>query len=635
MSPQYYLDVMSMGFGFNSKILRVNLTSGRHSVQTLPEKFYRDWFGGYGLGSRLLYSELRPKTDPLGPENMLGFAAGILTGVGTFSTGSFGVFCKSPLTGTWGDSRCGGYWGPELKNTGFDAVLFEGRAAAPVYVQITNDAVEVRDAKHLWGKKDAETEETIKDEAADDKAQVVCIGPAGERLALTSSIMHDKGRAAGRSGVGAVMGSKNLKAVAVRGVKPPEIAYPDRLRELTREWIQTNLKDEDFKEFQKYGTTKINEPSALNGDSPVKNWGGIGEIDFPEAAKIGDEAEFRYFEKRYACYGCSIGCGAIVSLKGKCPVSTHRPEYETASAFGSLLLNTDVESIVRCTDICNEYGLDTISAGAAVAFAIECSEERLVDSSQTDGIRLRWGGSQAIEEMTQNMAEGKGFGGALANGVMRAAIKVGKGSERYAMHVAGQELPMHDPKYTPGLATTYVADATPARHTQGTEWGLKDRIPGIDNPEIKNKYDGSSKERAMAHTIMAKSMHCVNALGVCQFPTIFNAKPAYERFLNAVTGWNLTVHDYLDVGERIAAIRQAFNVREGFRPADFRLPDRAIGKPPQERGPLEGVTIAVDSQVKQYFRLMDWDVHTGKPSKDRLLVLGLEDVARDLYPVNR
>jgi len=620
-----------MRFGFNGRTLRINLNTGKHSVQNLPETFYRDWFGGYGLGARLLYSELRPKTDPIGPDNILGFASGILTGVGSFATGSFGVFCRSPLTGTWGDSRCGGYWGPELNNAGFDAVLFQSRANTPVYAYITNDTVEVRDARHLWGEKNSETEEALKDEVADKKAQVACIGPSGERLSLISAIMHDEGRAAARSGVGAVMGSKNLKAVVVRGVRPPEIADPDRLRELSREWIEANLKDEDFKEFQKYGTTGINEPSALDGDSPVKNWGGVGQFDFPEAAKISGEAELRYVERRYACFRCSIGCGSIVRLEGRSKIRTHRPEYETASSFGTLLLNADVESIIRCADICNEYGLDAISAGAAVAFAIECSEEKIIESSQTNGIRLRWGDSEAIVEMTENMAEGRGFGALLANGVARAAAKIGKGSELFAMHVGGQELPMHDPKYTPGLATTYVADATPARHTQGAEWARKNTLPGIKIPEIKDKYDGASKERAIAHAVMVKNMHCINALGVCLFPGIFRVKPKYEKFLNAVTGWNMAIHDYLQVGERIAAIRQAFNIREGFRPSDFKLPGRVIGRPPQDRGPLKGITVDVESQVREYFKLMDWDIQTGKPSFERLLKLGLHDVARDLH----
>jgi len=427
------------------------------------------------------------------------------------------------------------------------------------------------------------------------------------------------------------MGSKNLKAVVVRGVKPPEIADPDELKELTREWIETNLKDEEFREFQKYGTTRINEHSALNGDSPVKNWSGIGEVDFPDAEKISGEAEFKYVEKRYACFGCAIGCGSIVHLKDKYAIRTHRPEYETASSFGSLLLNRDVESIIRCTDICNEYGLDTISAGAAVAFAIECSEEKILDSARTDGIKLRWGASEAIVETTQNMTEGTGFLQILANGVLRAAAKIGKGSEQYAMHIAGQELPMHDPKYTPGLATTYVADATPARHTQGTEWGLKNTLPGIELPEIKDKYDGSSKERAFAHAVIAKNMHCVNALGVCMFPGIFEVKLPYERLLNAVAGWTLSIHDYLHVGERIAAIRQAFNIREGFNPLHFKMPGRAIGRPPQDRGPLKNVIVDVDSQVREYFKLMDWDIKTGKPSAQRLTELGLHDVARDLH----
>jgi aldehyde:ferredoxin oxidoreductase len=406
------------------------------------------------------------------------------------------------------------------------------------------------------------------------------------------------------------------------------------LKELTQEWLHTSLKDEDFREFQKYGTTNITEPSALNGDSPVKNWGGVGEIDFPDAAKINAEANLKYAERRYSCFGCSIGCGTIMRLDSKCPIHVHRPEYETASSYGSLLLNSDLESIMRCSDICNEYGLDTISAGAAIAFAIECSEEKVVDSHETDGIKLRWGASEAIVEMTQNMAEGKGFGAILANGVMQASTKIGRGSEQYAMHVRGQELPMHDPKYTPGLATTYIADATPARHTQGAEWGLKNEIPGVQIPEIKNKYDGSSKERAIAHAAMVRNMHCVNALVICQFSGIFNTKPAYDKFLNAVTGWNLSIHDFLEVGERIAAVRQAFNVREGFRPSDFKLPDRAIGRPPQDRGPLKGVTVDVDSQVREYFKLMSWDVQTGKPSRERLVALGLGDVAKDLYPLS-
>ncbi len=617
--------------GFNGRILRIDLTRRKHSVQELSERYYRDWFGGYGLGVRLLYSELEPHTDPLGPRNILGLATGILTGVGSFSTGSFGVFCKSPLTGTWGDSRCGGYFGPELKNAGYDAVLFHGRASSPVYAHITNDFVQIKDAKHLWGKKDAETEKTLKDETRDEKTQVACIGPSGENLSPISAIMHDKGRAAGRSGVGAVMGSKNLKAVAVRGIKPPPLSDPDKLRGLNREWLEKSLKDEDFRNFQKHGTTNITEPSALSGDSPVKNWGGIGDIDFPTAERINDEMQYKYVERKYACYGCSIACGSMLRIKEKYPAYTHRAEYETAAAFGTMLLNSNIESIIYCNELCNEYGLDTISAGTVLAFAIECSEEKIVKPSKTNGIALRWGDEDAIVGMLQDICDRKGFGAVLSNGVKRAAEKIGKRSEKYAMHVAGQELPMHDPKYTPGLGTTYVADATPARHTQGTEWGTKNSLPGVEIPEIGDKYDGASKERAFAHAVLAKNMHCVNALGVCQFAGIFAEKPAYDKFLNVSTGWNLTTEEYLLVGERIAALRQAFNVREGFHPADFRLPDRAIGKPPQKNGPLKGVIIDVESQVEMYFRLMDWDMRTGKPSRSKLLELGLNDVARDLH----
>ena len=624
--------------GFLGKILKVDLTFGKAHEETLDESFYKAWLGGYGLGARILYSDISPGIAPLGPGNVLGFTSGLLTGTLTPLGSGFAVVGKSPLTGTWGDSRAGGFFGAELKSAGFDAVFFYGRSTSRVYIWIKDGKAAIKDASHIWGRDVVETQDIIKEQHSDKMVQVASIGPAGEKMSLISCLITDKGRAAARSGLGAVMGSKNLKAVAVRGTGKIPVEEVESVRELRERFIKVAKEERGpyWDYFTKYGTSGSTAMLSLGGDSPCKNWKGAGSIDFPNAAKISDDNVIKYQTRKYACHGCPMACGGHVKVQtGPYVLEGMKPEYETLAAFGTLCLNDDLESIMYANDICNRYGLDTISTGSVIAFAIECYENKLITKEDTGGIELTWGNAEAIVKMTEKIAKRVGFGATLADGVRAAARKIGRSAEKYAVHVAGQELPMHDPKLIPSFGSAYMVDATPSRHTQGYAIYL-DGLPGVEMPPFKDEHDPCGKGAANAY--MSYFNHVVNALGVCQFPSnliVIEGIPSHADFVNAVTGWNTTMSTLLACGERIACMRQAFNVREGFTLADFELPGRALGKPPLAKGPLKGVTVEIERWVRDYFQYADWDYETGRPSESKLTQLGLEDVAGDLYSAGK
>lgn len=594
--------------GCIGNILKVNLTSGKIKDEVLGEAFFKKWLGGYGLGVRILYNDIPANTDPLGPENVVGLTTGILTGTLTPFSGSFTAVGKSPLTGTWGDSRGGGFFGPELKYAGFDAVFFHGRSMKPVYLWINDGEAEIRDASDVWGRNVNGTEAILKEKHQDKRVQVACIGTSGEKLSLISAIMTDEGRAAGRQGLAAIMGSKKLKAIAVRGRGRIPVEDRDQVLDFRKTVLDAMKKNPMYDRFCKYGTTGGTAASAISGDSPVKNWGGVGREDFPTAEKIGGDSVIKYDIGPYGCFGCPVACGGLQRVKsGPYAVEGHKPEYETLAAFGTMCLNDNVESIIYLNHLCNNYGLDTISAGGTIAFAIECYEKGIISKDETDGIALEWGNHRAIVEMTEKLAKREGFGDILADGVKVAAEKIGNGSEKFAMHVCGQELPMHDPRdvhnpYNRKNALMYVADATPARHTQ-------------------SPHDGFA----------------LQATGICSFGGFLGrggeGVPQLTDFINAITGWRVTNSDMRSIGDRIATMRQAFNVRDGLKPSDFTYPNRVLGKPPLKSGPSAGVTIEkqVKLQVEEYFQSMDWDLKTGKPRRKKLMELGLEDVARDLW----
>jgi len=599
--------------GYMGKILFVDLSTGEIKEEALEEKMCRDFIGGYGIGARILYSRQKAGVDPLGPENTLGLISGPFTGTIVPPGLRYMVVGKSPLTGGWGDANSGGYFGPYLKFAGFDGVFFTGISLRPVYLLIDNGKAELKDAGYLWGKDTYETEDLLMAEYG-KQSRVACIGPAGERLSLIASIMTDHGSAAGRSGLGAVMGSKKLKAVVARGNMEVPIADKTAAQKIIREHIKTlripngpsGMSPMDRQ--HKYGTSFTTYNSAHSGDAPVKNWGGVGVIDLPDRAGLHPDALSARVEKGHGCWHCPIACKAILKAgegEYKYAAGSHRPEYETATTFGALCVNSHTESIIMANDICNRAGLDTISGGSVIAFAMELYENGILTKQDTDGIDLKWGNHQAMVAMTTKLANREGLGNILADGVKIAAEKIGKGAEKFAIHIGGQELGMHDPKAGRGdfmLAARYQMDATPGRHT--SEFGPESFI----------------------------NRHFLNVTGLCHFGRWPENQELLVGIFNAVTGWNFTWNDMLKTGERVANLRHAFNLREGINELKWPVHPRIVGKPPQTSGPLAGVTADIEAQVYWCLGALDWDRMTTKPSKAKLLSLGLDDIAKDLWP---
>jgi aldehyde:ferredoxin oxidoreductase len=629
-----------MNGGYMGKILFVDLSNGKFDDIQLDERMCKDFIGGYGIGARFLYTHQKGRVDALGPENIIGFLTGPLTGTPVPFGARYTVVGKSPLTETWGDSNSGGDFGPYMKFAGYDGVFLTGVSEKPVYLLINNGKVELKDATHIWGKDVYQTEDILKAEIGKG-VRIASIGIAGEKTSLMAGIITDKGRAAARSGLGAVMGSKRLKAIAVIGSKEVPLANPEELLSLKKKYL-AELKGYPVVDIlRKFGWSANVAPAAYSGGTPVKNWAGVGERDFPNAEKISGLNVVKHNEKRYYCYRCPIGCGALMKEgrgEYKYEAGVHRPNYETLAAFGTLCLNDNLESIMMIIDICNRSGIDTISAGATVAFAIECYENGIITKEDTEGIELTWGNHKAIVSMTDKIAKREGFGAMLADGVRVAADRIGKEAHKFAFHVHGQELPMWDPKFLPSLGTAYMLDPTPGRHSQGgVGWAIEggSGAPGIQLPALeKYNYTGKGKfER-----VLKNKRHIVNASGICEIgyyivPTdyFFPSNETIPNFLNLVTGWELTRDEINTIGQRISVMRHVFNLREGLSPKDFILQGRPVGDPPLDQGPLSNITIDIDTLANEYLKAMDFDLETGKPSKDQLIDLGLYDVVKDLY----
>ena len=617
--------------GYMGSILNVDLSRGTLKPEALSEPLLRDYLGGYGLAARLLYERMPARADPLGPEGLLAFFTGPLTGTSALIGSRFVVAGKSPKTGSWGDANCGGQFGPHLKFAGYDGVLVAGISPRSVYLLIEEGQASLHDAAPVWGKNTAETEATLR-RLHGDQVQVACVGTAGEKGSLLACVMNDGGRAAGRSGLGAVMGAKRLKAIVVRGSRTVPVADEARLREVRRKAL-AETKGKFLDTLRQYGTCGITAESADSGDAPIKNWGGSGVADFPleRADRISDDAVIAHQARKYGCYRCPIACGGLMRQPAGpfalALAEGHKPEYETLGSFGTMTLNDDIASIIKVNELCNEYGLDTISTGCTIAFAIECYENGLLKPEDTGGLALTWGNAQAIVELTRQIGERTGLGAMLADGMKVAAERIGPASAPFATHVEGEELPMHDPRFLPDLATCYILDATPGRHTQGSEL-LKP--PDMAWP-ASDKYNYADPLIAEGHRKIVNINHVTNAAGVCMFGvSTYGYKVLFEQ-LRAVTGWSdLSEDDILRTGERIATIRHAFNLRDGHNPLRRQFPGRMVGRPPLETGPLAGVTVDYATQIRNYLRLVGWDQATTVPGPEALERLGLGFVASDL-----
>jgi aldehyde:ferredoxin oxidoreductase len=614
--------------GYIGRILFVDLTSGNVEEETLPDSTYRMFLGGYGLGVRILYERMKPNSDPLGPDNIIGFAPGVLTATGAPMSSRYEVVTKSPLTKAWAQANSGGFFGHELKAAGYDAIFFTGISPKPVYLLIREGKPEIRDAAHLWGKDTVETEKILQRELGDKLLRVACIGPSGESLSLISCVINDRGRAAARSGTGAVMGSKRLKAVAVRGERKVAVADPGRLRTLRKSFLQS-IQELQSKHFmtnimRNYGTCGTIVEFLTRGDMPIKNWTLSGLKSFPTADKIHKDNVTKYQVRKFSCPGCPIGCGGIVKIEeGLYAVSeSHKPEYETLASFGSLCLNDDVESIIKANDICDRYGLDTISAGTTIAFAIECYENNIINKEETEGIELTWGNAPAIIRMLDKLARREGFGNVLADGVMSAAKQIGRGADKYAMHIGGEEPGCRDPRLIPSRGVGYIGDPAPGRHTATSiQVKCEQGAPIGDYPELRTaqmKLKGGA-----LYALANKYEAIISSAGLCSFVSIPGTYPVIEM-ISSVTGWDFSMQEALKTGHRIQTLRMAFTIREGVLPGNLRLPERMSRT--FVEGPLAGMARDFGALRSSFYEAMGWcgcGAKAGYPVQQTLEELGL------------
>jgi Aldehyde:ferredoxin oxidoreductase len=627
--------------GYMGKVLFINLTSHTYNEVTLDESIYREYIGGYGLGVRILYEYMKPGIDPLGPENILGFSVGPFVGTKAHGAGRVSIVCKSPLTGGWADSSCGGNFGPRMKKTGYDALFISGKSDKPICIYINDDKVEFKPAEHLWGKDSNDTEDMIKAELGKDVG-VACIGQAGESLSKISGIINDHGRAAARNGVGAVMGSKKLKALIVKGTHSTSIANEKDLMnqlELMKDQIK-NQRTGMMERMGNYGTALVYVKNVLMQDAPCKNWKGLSSKEYPleKADKVGPE-KYKELEKRkYACSQCALACGSLMEIKdsksGKTFLS-HRPEYETVAAFGSNCLVDDLETIIMANEMCNRYGFDTISAGATIGFAMECYEKKLITDRDTNGLSLEWGNKDCILPMLEMMSKKEGIGAIFGDGVKAASEIIGRGCEEFAIHINGQEPSNHDPRCWPGFGYGYVFDPKLGHHTSGgvgfIEHGWTEKE--MDQNEFAHlapeKYNYENKGIYLSK--LNKWFQFFYGTGMCLF-TYYGYKhyPVLDTF-KAITGWDdFTLEEALHTGERINTLRHCFALREGVPLHKLTLPKRLLGEPPYAEGPTAGVTLDMDKVRKSYYEELDWDINTGKPSQKKLEELGLSNLVTDL-----
>ena len=617
-------------YGHVGKILIADLSDKTYVIRDLDPEWARDFLGGPSLGARYLYELMPAKTPAFAPESVLGFVSGPVNGTKSLMGGRYTVVSKSPVTGGFNDANSGGNFGPYMKKSGFDAIFVKGISDEPVYLFVDDGKIEFRDATALWGKTTIDAENALKKEIGDDDICAAMIAPAGEHLSNMAAIMNDSHRSASRGGSGAVMGSKKLKAVVCRGTHTVPVRDPEEVVKVTRAWkayAEGPTSRQDRKAWSTHGTSCIYERCYMLSDVGIKNWGGAPEdLDFETqiAPMSGQEMDKKYKVKKYACSTCQIGCGASYHVKSdKYDYETVRPEYEALGTFGSLLLNGDVESVLYCNHLCNEYGYDNISLGNTIAWLMECYENGLFTIDELDGIDLRWGNPDAIVEMTKRICEYKGIGVPLNGASAYASKYFDRGSE-YLGVANGIEIAHHCARNNPAMARTFQFDPTPGRHVKG---GRGARI-GFSPPEIKYDFENTGPEDK-AGTIKAEYD---NLSGFCHFCFFLEPSAKYQ-YMNAVTGYDFTEEDFNNIGLRSFAIRSAFNLREGMRRKDYSISDRNIGIPPMDKGPLKGVTIPTKKLADSFYEAMGWDVETGVPTKEFLeSVGGLEVVIKDLYP---
>jgi len=625
-----------MHYGFMGKILRVNLSAGELSTETINQEWTRKYLGGAGLATRYLYDEMPAGVDPYGEENPLIFMTGPLTGTASASASRYSVVSKSPQTGIWGQANSGGSFGPALKRSGFDGVIFEGISPRPVYLKIVDGQAELCDADHLWGKTVPDTEDTIQD-GSEHNFTIASIGPAGENLVRFAAIMNNKHRAAGRCGLGAVMGSKRLKAIACSGKAPVQIAHEDQFRESAKR--QIGFLDESMIKvvFDTFGTNMIADMVNVRGGYPTRNWqeSVFEDIEAVNAEGIADSV----FIEGVACFACPVTCGRRTEIKeGKWQGNSGEgPEYETTNTFGAMCGISDINAITMANYLCNQYGLDTISTGSTIAFSMECYERGILTQDQTDGLEIKFGDTDLIVELVEKIAQREGIGNLLAEGSRIMAQELGKGSEHFAMHVKGLELPAYDPRAAKICGLGYVSANRGGDHiTSYVEAPTFIDVPllVIEDSSIKDPFIADPAE-ARVIVDMENALTALDAIGCCKFMGMGLTAQDMVDLIAFATGWDFTVEEYVACGERNYNLARAYCVREGLDRQMDTLPERLM-KDPLPSGPAESMLIeqeTLEEMKDAYYDFRGWDKDTGAPTPEKLTELGLEDLVADLWGV--
>ncbi|MCJ7536089.1 MAG: aldehyde ferredoxin oxidoreductase family protein [Anaerolineales bacterium] len=636
-----------MSHGYTGKILHVDLSSGLLSVEEPEEAFYRKYMGGSALAMYYLLNELPAGVDPLGPENILVLALSVLTGTAISGQSRMTAAAKSPLTGGIGDSQGGGFFPAELKFAGFDAIVIKGKAEKPVYLWIHDGQYELRDASHLWGQITGEAEAALKQELDDNKIEVLQIGPAGEKLVRFAGIFSMSNRANGRTGMGAVMGSKNLKAVAVRGKKRPSVADKAGLNELAR-WGAVNLADSDIAGLAKYGTAETTGSNQTSGTLPTYNynsgvfdgWEAIDGTTMYDTILRGAPEGKQDREGRDTCYACTVRCKRVVEItEGKYQVDPlyGGPEYETTSTFGNYCAIDDLAAIAKASELCNKYGMDSISCGATIAWAFEAFNEGKLTLADTDGLDLSWGNADAMVQLTERIGQREGFGDLLAEGSERAARQIGRGTEAYLITFKGQEAPAHMPRVKRSLAVIYTTNPFGADHQshehdpaiEGDFEFYSDRMAVLGFSE--GQETRSLSDEKIRFAMVSQHMYsAMDSLNLCQF--VYG--PAWQlygpedmlKLVQVVTGWEgVSFEELQKVGERRLNMMRAFNAREGIdRKADV-VPEKLFK--PLIGGVSDGWQLdraEVESALDKYFEFCGWEIETGVPTREKLEDLDLE-----------
>ncbi|PWI47804.1 hypothetical protein CEE45_09845 [Candidatus Heimdallarchaeota archaeon B3_Heim] len=638
-----------MAFINQMKMGIINLSSGKINSEEIPfndEKF-KKFLGGEGPVIEYLLKNMLVNIDPLSPDNYICFITGILSATKVPFSGRYTVVCKSPLTGGWGEANSGGRFGPELRKTGYDSLIITGKAEQLSIIVVTDDRIEIIIADQLKGLDCVHTEDKLKEEYG-KKAQIASIGLAGENLVLFSGIVTDKGRIAARSGVGAVMGSKNLKAVVVRGTKLINSADPSGLNELRKlvnkrinkgisplmkpglkasttfaPWIR-RFRIKNFgsmspsnmiiESYRRWGTCAGSTILVETGDAPIKNWKG-SYIDFPlkKSSRITGDNVTKFQEKNYSCHSCPLACGGIMKYSNEqfTLEETHKPEYETLIMLGANLLNDDIGAIYQLNDYCNRQGLDTIAAGAILAFVIEASESGKIPKNEMNGLNPTWGDPKDYLSLLKLITTRKGIGDILADGFTRASELYNTNS---GMHIQNQALPAHDPRFSNSMILPYRLDPAPGRHTPFSELMIELAKFGQMFPEIPKN------DRFFNFYCYHKT---VSSLGLCQFSLLTGNFPVLE-FVNLVIGSDLSIEDFVTIGERILTLKHIFNLREEKNPLDYKLPERVLEK--AERGPNKAISASKEKGlIMDFLDSLNWDTTTTMPNEKRLRALGLDE----------